>query len=169
MTKRIALAAVLLAAPALGWAQEHPGLYWGVNFGGYELDQEDVGLTVENSTDFGLRLGFQLGGLIGVEFRGGLDAGDPDVDIQYAGAFWRLNLPFEKTNVYLLGGVSEVRSGGNAVDDDVYDPVAAGVGIELYGSPRSAISLEYMNYSDSAYSGISLGYKYHFELPSFRP
>lgn len=173
MTKRIALAAALLTAPALGWAQEPPGLYWGAAIGDYKADQRDVGLFVEDTTDIGLRLGYQLGRFIGIELRGGFDTGgvggDSDADTEYAGAFARFNLPFEKTNVYLLAGVSEVRFDGEEVDEDEYDSVAGGIGVELYGSPRAAVTLEYMSYSEDAYSGVSLGFKYHFELPSFRP
>ena len=54
------------------------------------------------------------------------------------------------------------------LDSDDYDPIAAGVGIELYGTERTAVTLEYMSYSEDAYSGVSIGLKHHFELPSFR-
>jgi len=171
MTKRIALAAALLAAPVLAHA-EQPNLYWGVSLGNYTIDQRDAGGSAEDTTDFGGRLGYHFGGFFGVEARAGVDtggfSGDNDTDTDYFGVFGRFNLPFEKTNVYLLLGASEVRVDGDTVDDDEYDPIAGGIGIELYGNERSAISLEYMSYSDDAYSGLSIGYKRHFDVPSFR-
>lgn len=169
MWKRTALAAALLVAPSLVQA-EPPNLYWGVGLGDYTIDQRDVGGETSQATDFGLRLGYVVGDVLGLEARAGLDtggvAGHSDAD--YLGVFGRFNLPFEKTNVYLLAGVSEVRIDGESVDEDEYDPVAGGVGIELYGSERTAVTLEYMSYSDNAYSGLSLGIKHHFNMPSFR-
>lgn len=171
MTKRIALAAALLAAPVLAHA-EQPNLYWGVSLGNYTIDQRDAGGSSEDTTDFGGRLGYHFGDFIGIEARAGVDtggfSGDNDTDTEYVGLFGRFDLPFEKTNVYLLLGASEVRVDGEEVDSDEYDSVAGGIGIELYGNERSALTLEYMTYSDDAYSGLSLGYKRHFNVPSFR-
>ncbi len=70
--------------------------------------------------------------------------------------------------MYLLVGASEVELDGDSIDDDVYDPIAGGIGIELYGSERTAITLEYMSYSDDAYAGVNLGIKHHFDLPPLR-
>lgn len=171
MTKRIVIAAALLAAPMLAHA-EPPGLYWGVSFGGYEADLRESGGTADSATNLGGRLGFHLSDFIGIEARGGFDtggfAGENDTGTTYAAVMARFDLPFEKVNVYFLAGASEVRIDDESVDSDDYDPVAAGIGIELYGSERSAISLEYMNYSDGAYTGVSIGFKRHFNLPSFR-
>lgn len=172
MTKRIAIAAALFAAPMLAQAQQPPNLYWGVSIGEYTADQREVGGGTENTTDVGVRLGYHFGDFFGIEGRAGVDtggfAGDSDADTAYYGIFGRFDLPFEKVNVYLLAGASEVTFDSEAVDDDEYDPVAAGVGIELYGSESTAVSLEYMSYSDDAYSGLSLGIKHHFNVPAFR-
>lgn len=169
MSKRFFLAAVLLTASVAASA-EPPNLYWGASFGDYEVNQRDVGGDTSSATDFGLRLGYEFGKFLGVEARAGLDSGGVggNSDVDYAGVFGRFNLPYEKTNIYLLLGASEVRVDGESVDDDEYDPVAGGIGIELYGSERTAITLEYMSYSDESYSGISLGIKHHFNMPSFR-
>ena len=172
MRTAIALAAALLAAPGLASA-EQPNLYFGASIGGYEVDQEDVGGSVTDTTNLDIRLGYHLFDFVGIEARGGGNtggvAGDSDApDTRYLGVFGRFDVPLEKANVYLLLGASEVEVNGDAVDDDEYDPVAGGIGIELYGSERTAISLEYMSYSDNAYSGVNLGIKYHFNLPPLR-
>lgn len=172
MRKRIALAAALLAAPGLASA-EQPNLYFGAAIGGYEVDQEDVGGDVDDATNLDFRLGYHLFDFIGVEARaggntGGVSGDSSAPDTRYVGVFGRFDIPFEKVNVYLLVGASEVELDGETVDDDEYDPVAGGLGIELYGSERTAITLEYMSYSDNAYSGVNLGIKYHFDLPPLR-
>ncbi len=169
MRKRTVLAAALLAAPGLAWA-EPPNLYWGVSVGDYKVDQREVGAGTEGATDLGFRLGYEFGKFLGIEGRAGLDSGGVggNSDADYVGLFGRFNLPFEKTNVYLLLGASEVRVDGDSVDDDEYDPIAGGIGIELYGSERAAVTLEYMSYSDDSYSGLGIGFKYHFNMPSFR-
>lgn len=171
MTKRIAMAAALFAAPLLAHA-EQPNLYWGASLGDYTIDQSEAGGTSDDGTSLGGRLGYHFFDFVGVEARAGIDldgvGGGRSNDIEYLGVFARFDLPFEKTNVYLLLGGSEVRVDGEPVDEDVYDEVAGGIGIELFGSERSAISIEYMSYSDDTYSGLSIGYKRHFNVPSFR-
>ena len=172
MRKSIFLAAALLAAPGLASA-EPPDLYFGASMGGYEVDQINVGGDKNSATNLEFRLGFDVSDWIGVEARGGGNTGGVSGDssapkTRYLGVFGRFNIPFEKANVYVLAGASEVEVRGESVDDDVYDPIAGGIGIELYGSERTAISLEYMSYSDDAYSGINLGIKYHFNVPPLR-
>lgn len=172
MTKRIAIAAALLAAPMLAQAEQPPNWYIGASVGEYTADQRDSGGSTEDTTDAGLRLGYHFGDFFGIEARGGVDtggfAGDSDADTSYYGLFGRLDLPFEDANVYVLLGGSQVSFGGEDVDSDDYAPVAGGIGIELYGNESTAVSLEYMTYSEGAYSGVSLGLKHHFNIPSFR-
>lgn len=171
MWKRTAVAAALLAAPALAQA-EPPNLYWGLSLGDYQVDRREAGMGTADSTDLGLRLGYHFTDFIGVEARAGFDAegvgSEAGADTTYAAVFGRFDLPFEKTNIYLLLGASEVQFDGDTADDDEYDPVAGGLGIELYGSERTAVTLEYMVYSDDVYSGFGIGFKHHFDLPSFR-
>lgn len=174
MSKRIFLAAALLTAPTFAWA-EPPNLYWGVSLGEYRSAKEatDNGRT-NHTTDLGLRLGYHFSDFIGVEARAGFDASDVtsgssvNSNAEYAAVFGRFDLPFEKTNIYLLAGVSEIRIDKDDVDSDEFDPIAGGLGIELYGSERTAVTLEYMSYSEDAHSGWSLGIKHHFNMPSFR-
>lgn len=174
MNKHIFLAAALLTAPGFAWA-EPPNLYWGVTLGEYRSDKlaTDSG-TTDHTTDLGLRLGYHFSDFIGVEARAGFDVSDTtsgssiNSDAEYAAVFGRFDLPYERVNIYLLAGVSEVRIDKNEVDSDDFDPIAGGIGIELYGSERTAVTLEYLSYSDDAHSGLSLGIKHHFNMPSFR-
>lgn len=174
MNKPIFLAAALLAIPAFAWA-EQPNLYWGASLGEYRSDKKatDSG-TTENTTDLGLRLGYHFSDFLGVEARAGFDVSDVssgssvNSNAEYVAVFGRFDLPYEKTNIYLLLGASEVRIDKDDLDSDDFDPIAGGIGIELYGSERTAVTLEYMSYSEDAHSGWSLGIKRHFNMPSFR-
>lgn len=174
MSKRIFLAAALVTVPALAWA-EPPNLYWGASLGEYRSDDAatDSGST-DHTTDLGLRLGYHFSDFIGLEARAGFDVSgvssgsSVNSSAEYVGVFGRFDLPYERTNIYLLLGASEVRIDKNELDSDDFDSVAGGIGIELYGNERSAITLEYMSYSDDAHSGLSIGYKRHFNVPSFR-
>jgi len=165
MIKRIALAVALALAPAAALAQQPPNLYWGITAGGYKT--ESIAGTRHHESDLGFRLGYHFNDFLGLEGRAGtsVDAsGGPDVT--YGAVFGRFDLPFQKINVYLLAGASELRFDGETVNSNKEG--AGGIGIELYGSERTAVTLEYMSYSNDGYNGFSLGLKHHFELPSFR-
>lgn len=166
MIKRVLLAGLLVAAPQ--WAlAERPPQYWGVSLGTFELD--DASGNVTDTTNVSLQGGYKFTSFLGLEVRGGFESGDTSgaldaPDLTYGGGFVRFDIPYERINVYfLLGGgqVSYDTASGNVSESGP----AGGVGIELFGSERSAVSLEYINYSsdDTTYDGISLGFVHHFE------
>ena len=165
MIKRIAPAVALALAPAAALAQQPPNLYWGLVGGGYKT--ENIAGTRYHMSDIGGRLGYHLNDFLGVELRGGTSVAEGNgPEVRYGAAFGRFDLPFQKLNVYLLAGVSELRFDGETVNSS--SEGAAGVGIELYGTDRTAVGLEYMSYSNDGYAGLSVGITHHFELPSFR-
>lgn len=159
------------SAPA---AAAGPDQYLGISVGAYEA--EPPGASGERSeTDVSMRLGYHFSDFVGVEGRLGANAANIAGDdnsgrpaTEYAGLFLRLDLPFDRTNVYLLLGGAAVTFDGESVDSDEKDPVAGGLGIELYGSRDTAVVLEYMRYAEDSYQGIGLGLKHHFGMPSFR-
>lgn len=173
MTRSIAFLCLfsVVCAPAVAAG---PNQYVGLSLGGF--DAEPPGASGDSSeTDVSLRLGYHFSDFVGVEGRLGTNAanieGDDDAGrpiTEYAGLFLRLDLPFEKTNVYVLLGGSSVRFDDESVDSDDKDPVAGGIGIELYGSEDTALVLEYMTYAEDSYQGVGLGFKHHFNMPSFR-
>jgi len=173
MSKRFVLAAMLLATPAIATAQPPapvPAQYWGVNIGDFDFTNNGAS---GNSTAIGLRGGYHFSDFLGVELRGGFDTGgdkgglQESPDVIHGGAYVRLDLPFERVNVFFLGGTSVVRYDSVNGTKDTSD-VSGGIGIELYGSDRTALTLDYMNYSDGAYEGVSLGLVHHFDWPRFR-
>lgn len=173
MIKRVLLASVILAAPQ--WAlAERPPQYWGVSVGTFDLD--DTNGNVTEITNAGFQLGYQSLSFLGAELRGGFESGDTsgaldDPSLAYGGVFARLQIPYERVNVYALVGGGSVSFDNGAGSGEIHSGPAGGIGIEIFGSERSALSLEYIRYSsdDTTYDGLSLGFVHHFNwaVPRF--
>jgi len=166
MMKRVILASLIAATPQLALA-ERPPSYWGVSLGTFEFtNAEDNAVDV---TNVGLQGGVQFIPWLGAELRVGAQSSDADgvfeaTDTNYAGAFVRFDIPYERINLYLLAGGGGIGYTDAQGDDASQVGPAGGVGIELYGTQRSALKLELMNYSgeDVVYQGINLGFVHHF-------
>lgn len=173
MIKRLSLAAALAAMPLVAGA-ERPPQYFGVNGGAYEIETD---APFEADGEFGnLRVGYELGRFVAFEARFGLELGNEtevagrDVDPRMGAVFARLNLPFERVDVYLLGGAGRV-SFNDGTGRQREEWPAAGLGIELYGTNRTALVFEGVRYEgddDGDYKAITLGFKHHFDWPRFR-
>lgn len=172
MIKRLILAAALAAMPLAAGA-DRPPQYFGFNGGWYEVETD---APFEADGEFvNLRLGFELGRFLGFEARFGMDTGRTQVggthlDTRMGAAFARLNLPFEGVDVYALGGAGRV-SFNDGTGRTREEWPAAGLGIELYGSERTAIVFEAVRYEgddDGDYKAFTLGFKRHFNWPQFR-
>ena len=171
MTIRLLLALALAAAPLTALA-EQPGKYWGLSIADAEVtDKDDIGL---NATNVGLHAGYHLTDFIGVELQAGkamsgVGGTRASKHTRYGGVFARFDLPFKQVNVFLLGGAATVEyDEGPPENIEIESDAAAGIGIELYGSERTAVRLEYMNYADGIYETVGIGFVHHFEFPSFR-
>lgn len=173
MTKRLILAAALAAMPIVAGA-DRPPQYFGINGGWYEIDTD---APFEADGEFAnLRLGYELGRFLAFEARFGLELGNEasvagtKVDPRMGAVFARLNLPFERVDLYFLGGAGRV-SFNDGTGREREEWPAGGIGIELYGSERTAIVLEGVRYEgddDGDYKAITLGFKHHFDWPRFR-
>ncbi len=172
MIKRVLLAAMLVAAPQ-GALAERPPQYWGVSLGTFEL--EDPNGNITETTNVGLQAGYKFTSFVGLEARGGFESGETsgaldEPELTYGGGFVRVDIPYERVNLYVLLGGGQVTYDTASGDVSESGP-AGGVGIELFGSERSAVSLEYINYSsdDTTYDGLSIGFVHHFNwaVPRF--
>lgn len=169
MVKRILIAGTLLLLP-LGASAEKPAQYFGVSVGDYELEDEDNNLT--ETTNIGVKGGYRFSPFLAVELHAGSESGGAsgaldEPNALYGGAFVRLDLPFERVNLYLLAGGAGVEY-DVGTETESQSGAAGGVGIELYGSERTAITFEYMNYAEEAYEGVSVGLVHHFDWPRLR-
>lgn len=173
MTKRLILAAALAAMPIVAGA-DRPPQYFGINGGWYEIDTD---APFDADGEFAnLRLGYELGRFVAFEARFGLELGNEasvagtKVDPRMGAVFARLNLPFERVDVYFLGGAGRV-SFNDGTGRQREEWPAGGIGIELYGSERTGVVLEGVRYEggdDGDYKAITLGFKHHFNWPRFR-
>lgn len=156
-----------LTAPHLAVAADKPAKYFAIHAGTFELDPAEI-----DGTTIYLKLGYQLNKFFGLEAQFGFLTGvkgvpGSDPDGSQAALFARFNLPFEDLNVYALAGVAQLSLNGT---DDEFSGTAYGVGIDFYGSPLTALTLEAIQYQDgnATYKSLTLGLKHHFEWPSFR-
>ena len=189
----ILLAALLLPATAL--ALEQPSQYYGFTLGTYTLDDglDDLDSDLSDnagidnvgrleSTDVGFRAGYDFHRFFGIEGRAGYSTGQNGNlrslhdELYYGGVFGRFKLPFQRLNLYALAGVGGVQL---ELDDDDADALGVndkygdigaswGVGVELFGSDRVAITLDYMSYANNQYDGFSFGFVHHFDWPRLR-
>lgn len=190
----ILLAALLMPVTAL--AIDRPPQYYGFTLGTYNLEDDiddmdddlsdnagidDIGRL--ETTDVGFRAGYRFSRFIAIEGRVGLSAGRnanlrPLHDnLYYGGVFGRFDLPFRRVNVFALAGIGTVQFDveSDEADDlgisDEYDETgpAWGVGVELFGTDRTGVTLDYMSYADHSHHGVSVGFVHHFDWPPFRP
>lgn len=175
MIKRLILTAALAAVPAVAGA-DRPPQYFGFNGGTYKLDPDSTG---DVDGDFvNLRLGYELGRFLALEGRFGMDAGAAKVGntnahakTRMGSAFVRLNLPFAGADVYALAGGGRTSFNDASGSRESVSGPAAGLGLELYGSDRTAVVLEGVRYeddNDGDYTAYTLGFKHHFNWPALR-
>lgn len=169
MLKKITLS-LLLCAGALGTqaasAQNGCDSYYGLDVGNGKLQSSDSDLLSLKNVQG--TLGCQLTNNFGVEARLGLSAeensnlfGDPD--ITQASVLARLGYKGEKVLVYGLAGGGYIDV--DQINGDEFSPVF-GVGLELFGSARTAIHFGYTvqaTESKSIDHGLfNLGYRHYF-------
>ena len=148
--------------------------YVGLEAGRAELTVDtNIGDLEEASSNFGIKLGREILPFFNVETHFGLNDKGPS-EVYYAAAFGRLQLPFERVNVYALGGFSfidyEIATPPpeRPLQDDESE-IALGVGIELYGSDTNTFYLQAMQYGDDVeYRTYSVGFSHRFNFPGFR-
>jgi hypothetical protein len=164
-----------LGSPA-ALAAERPDQYFAIEGGAYDYKPGASGENEGDGEVVRFKYGYEFNKFLGAQVHYGVDTNGGDGPKVREGAlFGRFNLPFEGVNVYGLAGVG--RFGGDFGDgrNSGAGP-AAGLGIDLYGSDYTAISVEYVQYwvddddsgDDAEYRAVTLGWKRHFDWPSFR-
>ncbi len=167
--RAIALLSLLLTSTS--WA-EAPRQYFGISgsdalFVPENGQKEDLG-------NINAKLGYQVNNFVGVELHLGqsISTDSSNVDspsLGYVSPMLRLTLPYDRVNLYSLFGLASVRGDFPGNYDDSYSDFSMGLGLELYGSKRTALSLEYMRYGvDDSYKTFGLGVVHYFEWPRVR-
>lgn len=187
--QRVCGALILAVGTSVAFA-DRPNQYFGVNGFGpvaseakvkLEADIDDGAAVVsgESSGDvWRLKFGYEFHKFLGAEAHYGFSSNGDDT-LREGALFGRFQLPFERLDVYFLAGAGRV-----GFSEGAYGP-AAGVGIDFYGTERTALTLEYVHYElsdidadldgnedrvdvDGEYSAVTLGFTHHFDWPAFR-
>ena len=159
-------------APKNWGQQKEPKFYFGFNYATTEFALEDGSLE-DDTTGIGFKFGRELSPYINIETHIGLSSISSsnileDPEVTYLAALLRLNLPFEKVNLYLLGGGSIIRYDFPSANDEE-SRAAGGIGIELFGSPNTAFTIDLMRYgTDSTLDTLSFGFIHRFKFARLR-
>jgi len=159
--------ALLLTSPA--WAADGMRQYFALSGSDAQFDPD--GGQSEDAGNVNAKLGYFINAYVGVELHMGMTvtteaSSVDDPGLGYVAPMLRFNLPYERVNVYSLFGLASVRAEFPGNYDDSYSDVAFGAGIELYGTKRTALSLEYMRYGmDDTYKTFGLGLVHYFDWP----
>lgn len=176
MLKKVTLSLLLCSGVLAGhtaYAQEGCGLYYGLDIGNGKLESEDS--DVLKVKDVQGTVGCQLTNNFGVEARLGSAAKKysnilGEADVKHLSVLGRLGYKGDRILAYGLAGL-----GYSNVDalDTKFGPVL-GVGLELFGTPRTAVHFGYTTQptasyknaqgqkSDLDYGLINVGYRYYF-------
>lgn len=171
----LAIITTIMAATAcpVSYA-EAPANYWSVNYTG--LDFTAANGEVISANGGLLKLGREFTNFFAIEIHGGQvkegqsNAFGDQFEYRHTAAFGRINLPFNRFNVYLMGGAARVNLDTGLISDND-DFKAAGIGFDFFGSERTAFVLEYITYENDeevTTDFINVGVKYHFDYAKFR-
>lgn len=171
MITRVA-AVLMISFCCVGHVQAQDSkFYYGLAITSTEFDAlglDENGLQLKFGHEFGkfLALEAHLGG--SSESTDNL-VGDPE--LTYSAVFLRLNLPFERVNLYVLGGAATLNLDIPGFDDSEFDR-AVGVGIDLLASPDNALTIEVMKYGtqdeQDLIDVVNLGFTHRFDFPGLR-
>ncbi len=173
MAFRLLQLLVLLLLPLTVGASDRPPQYFGLSLGDYDLTADVDGDEVTAGvTNVGLHGGyrfsrfFALEGRLGYSRTSSSELGERP-DLVLGGGFARVDLPFDRVSLYGLLGASTI--GYDVGDGNKRESgVSGGVGVEIYGTPRTALNLEYVSHAAGDYEGIGIGVIHHFNWPSLR-
>lgn len=171
MKTRVAIAALMLASAAPLAAYELPEWHVGVHYADSQF-RPDKG-SDENVNDLNFKLGKQLNPNISLEAHFGTDVasdGDNEGDgATYLAAFARKDIKLERINIFGLLGVAVGTADYGSNFDDTFGDIAFGGGIELFGSYRTALSMQYTQYgTKDSYKTIGVGLVHYFDWSDIR-
>ncbi len=160
---------LLLLLTGQAWAADASRQYFGLS--GSDAQFDPASGQTEDAGNVNAKLGYFVNPYVSVELHMGMtvtteSSSVDDPGLGYVAPMLRLNLPYEQVNVYSLFGIASVRGKFPGNYDDNYSDVAFGVGMELYGTRNTALTLEYMRYGvDDTYKTFGLGIVHYFDWP----
>lgn len=171
MITRVA-AVLMISFCCIGQAQaDDSRFYYGLSIASIEADV----LGIDNN-GLGLKFGREFGKYLAIEVHAGTGAesadtvlGDPE--LTYSAAFARLNLPFERVNLYAMAGAASINIDFPGFDDSEVDR-AVGFGIDLLANPNNALTIEILHYGtqdeQDLIDVVNFGFTHRFDFPGLR-
>ncbi|MFT5504028.1 MAG: hypothetical protein ACI845_002452 [Gammaproteobacteria bacterium] len=163
---------LIISNQALAERAKPTGIYYGLHYA-HSLDQ----ITANGSTEktargyMKLKVGKYLNDKISVEGHGGyVTSSTAEAGIFSIGAMARAEKRFEKYRIYGLLGASVLYAYNRDTTDANESSISWGAGIEIFGDPFTAITLEYISMintelddgSDFTFDTLGIGFTYYF-------
>lgn len=149
-----------------------PQNYFGITASDAQLESQSGGEFDGGS--LGAKLGYSLNRWLDIELHTGADFfSDQDdfnkLEVGYVASFMKLKLPYERVNIYGLIGLALVGADYGSAFDDTFSDGAFGFGVELYGTQRTALNIEFSQLgTDDKYKLMGIGFIHRFDWPKFR-
>lgn len=149
-----------------------PQNYFGISFNDTQLETQASGEFDGGSLS--AKLGYSINRWLDVEMQLGADSfSDQDdfnqLEVGYIASFMKLKLPYERINVYGLVGLAIVGADFGDSYNDTFSDGAYGFGVELYGTDRTALNIEFSQLGmDDKYKSMGIGFVHRFNWPKFR-
>ncbi len=102
---------------------------------------------------------------LGVELRAGFSSDDSgslvtDSQLAYQALLVRLGYTWDRVGVYLMAGQAALQADSELGLED--SGTATGIGINLFGSPTTALNLSHLNIDDGNFTTTNIGFQYFF-------
>ncbi len=170
---RRSLAVLLMGIFLPGSAFADSKYYWGISVG-----EGDPSPYVAEPTALDFKFGREFGKYMAIELQTSLAANDTqDIfeksEVKAAGAYFRLNLPLQRVNLFALGGRSCVEydvPGLTLADPDDCDQ-SGGFGIDLIANDDNMLTIEKIIYNHDSqleYGVLHIGFTHRFEFGGLR-
>jgi hypothetical protein len=167
-TIKVLVTLLSFTAGAVQAESEGSRLYYGLEIGNGKFD---VSKTVEDTMqDIGGAFGYNIARFLAVEARVGVASNDKnslvgDSEVTRGSVLLKLQYSGDHVIAYIAGGAGVLNTdiSGTSSDDD---GVVASVGVELFGTDRTALSLSYTNHERKKakldYTVANIGFRHYF-------
>lgn len=172
MKSRVLAAALTLSCALPLAAEPLSEWHFGITYSDARFTAGNQGSADVNNLN--LKIGKQKTALTSWEVHFGTDVASDDDDagegVTYLAAVLRRDIELKQTRLYGMLGLAA----GTADYGDNYDKefagLALGLGIELFGSPQTALNAEYLMYgAEDNYKTIGLGITHYFDWDDMKP
>lgn len=141
---------------------ETPKYFYSLGVGDGSITSNEV---ESSASELNAAFGLEYMKFFGVELRAGFSSDDTgslitDSQLSYQALMLRLGYRWDRVGVYLLGGQAAIQAESELGIED--SGTATGIGINLFGSPTTALNLSHLNIDDGNFTTTNIGFQYFF-------